>query len=174
MKCNVCKFSCPEGRPSEMKVHLIDKHKLPTASPPIKRRRTSPRATQIPATIAPPTVRIAPEKPAVESNFLAPNQENFFSQLGGLDLGPEPDVDIGEPASFLPSFGPVGVSDFTSLELSCLSYDQTSVEVPIPKPTSPSPAVVHKPGSFISVSVYDLYLASISGSQSVSIPSSGY
>ena len=174
MRCSECKFSCPEGRPSEMKVHLINKHNLPTGSPPIKRRRTSPRVAQTPATVAPPTVRVAPEKPAVESYTLAPNQENFFSQLGGLDLGPEPDVDIGEPASYIPSFGPVGVSDFTSLELSCLSNDQTSVEVPIPKPASPSPAVVHKPGSFISVSDYDPYLASISGSQSVSIPSSGY
>ena len=163
MKCSECKFSCPEGRPSEMKVHLINKHNLPTGSPPIKRRRTSPRVAQTPATVAPPTVRVAPEKPAVESYTLAPNQENFFSQLGGLDLGPEPDVDIGEPASYIPSFGPVGVSDFTSLELSCLSNDQTSVEVPIPKPASPSPAVVHKPGSFISVSDYDPYLASISG-----------
>ena len=174
MKCSECKFSCPEGRPSEMKVHLVKKHNLPTGSPPFKRRRTSPSVTQIPATVAPPTVRVAPEKPVVESYTLAPNQENFFSQLGGLDLGPEPDVDIGEPASYIPSFGPVGVSDFTSLELSCLSYDQTSVEVPIPKPASPSPAVVHKPGSFISVSDYDPYLASISGSQSVSIPSSSY
>ena len=85
MKNSVCKFLCPEGRPSEMKVHLIDKHKLPTGSPPIKRRRTSPRVTQIPATVAPPTVRVAPEKPAVESYNLAPNQTNFFSQLGGLD-----------------------------------------------------------------------------------------
>lgn len=115
-----CASSLAPKIPSEIKVPLTDKHQLQTGSPPNKRRRKFPTATPVPGTVAPPTVRVAPKKPAVESYTLAANQESFFTQLGGLDLGPEPDVDIGEPALYVPSFGPVGVSDFTTLELSCL------------------------------------------------------
>ena len=89
------------------------------------------------------------------------NQDGFFSSLATFDLGPKPDVSIGEPVSYTPTYGPTtsAVSDFTSLGLSinvfsnistlpnCVSLQSSVLEVPASLPDTPSPAVVQHPVS---------------------------
>ena len=41
MQCGTCKFTCPVGRPGEMRKHLQRKHGVETGSPFRKRRRQS-------------------------------------------------------------------------------------------------------------------------------------
>ena len=99
MKYGRCKFSCPGSRPGEMRKHLKLKHDMATGPPPRERRRQS-------TTTSVPTERIPAQTLAVESYTLSSNQDGFFSSLGTIDLGPEPDLTIGEPVSYTPTYGP--------------------------------------------------------------------
>ena len=101
MKCSRCKFSCPESRPWEMQKHLELKHDVATGSPPHKKRRQS-IPNSVPVTVAPSTERVPAQTLAVESYTLSSKQNGFFSSLGTIDLGPERDVTIDEPVSYIP------------------------------------------------------------------------
>ena len=119
------------------------------------RRQSIPNS--VPVTVAPPTERVPAQTLAVESYTLSSNQDGFFSCLGTIDFGPEPDTTIGEPVSYTPNYGPTtsAVSDFTSLGListlpNSVSLPSSVLEVPASLPDSPSPAIVQYPISRLS------------------------
>ena len=139
-----------------MRKHLELKHDVATGSPPRKRRRHS-IPNRVPVTVAPPTERVPAQTLAVERYTLSSKQDGFFSNLGTIDLGPEPDVTISEPVSYTPNYGPTtsAVSDFSSLGLisnlpNSVSLPSSVSEVLASLPDSPSPAVVQYPISRLS------------------------
>ena len=91
MKCGQCRFSCPECRPSEMRAHLRERHGI-TSSPTQKRRRLSRDD------LVPHTERIPAESLAVSTYSLGATSVPTTAVSTG-DIGPEPDVSIGEPSS---------------------------------------------------------------------------
>ena len=155
MQCGQCKFSCPEGRPGEMRKHRQMKHGVVTRSPPRKRRRQSAPANLTfvqtsQSTLASPTKRIPAETLAVESYTLSSNQGEFLASLSTVDLGPDPDVSISEPVYHVPTYGPTTTSDplFTSFNDTYLQ--SVSLEVPASFHNSPSSVAVHQPVSKLS------------------------
>ena len=184
MACGTCKFTCPEGRPGEMRKHLQMKHGVETGSPIRKRRRQSASAdsltvislssthstTGYSVSVAPPTQRIPAETLAIESYTLSSDQSDFFSSLGSVDLGPDPDVSIGEPVCHIPTYGPPAISE-SSATLSNYMYMPAPSDVPI---FSSSSVAVHQPVSRLSTPPLTLCDASsLSGRSSpvLSVPS---
>ena len=184
MACGTCKFTCPEGRPGEMRKHLQMKHGVESGSPIRKRRRQSASAdnltvislssthstTGYSVSVASPTQRIPAETLAIESYTLSSDQSDFFSSLGSVDLGPDQDVSIGEPVCHIPTYGPPAISG-SSATLSNYMYMPASSDVPI---FSSSSVAVHQPVSRLSTPPLTLRDASsLSGRSSpvLSVPS---